>query len=460
MSAAGPRVSPSADGAFDRLAGRLQLRPGQAQPVRCNRPLVGAAMLQRLTAGRRAALLPDLVATAFTLCADAQRSTARRAVQAALQGACTGGPDAAAVPTGAAATEARCLALHTAREHLQRLALDLPQRTAASRADAPSTAGAPLDWLRDAPVMALPAGSAITGTALQSIEQALPAWLERRLFGMPARAWQQAWHEDDEWLARWAHSQRGHPVAQWLLSVRDAAQAIAWPCRALAPGSEAPAALPQLARHLAHNLAQAPGFAEAPLWQGRPAETGPWARAAQPRLASTGPMSVWRRLGARLAELADIAEAMRANEADAPCAGHAPFELALALGALPLAPGEGVAWTEMSRGLLLHWVRLAPGPQDAGGARVEAFRVLAPTEWNFHPQGGFASWLRTARPEPAAVRLACAALDPCVAFDVVDEGLTDPVAGPSVAVPDFGVDRAPDSIAPGRPPAPQEHRHA
>jgi len=48
------------------------------------RPTVGRALLDRVTAGRRAALLPDLLATAFTVSKHAQRSTARRAVLAAL----------------------------------------------------------------------------------------------------------------------------------------------------------------------------------------------------------------------------------------------------------------------------------------------------------------------------------------------------------------------------------------
>ena len=53
-------------------------------------------------------------------------------------------------------------------------------------------------------------------------------------------------------------------------------------------------------------------------------------------------------------------------------------------GALPLADGEAIAWTEMARGLLVHWVRLEDSPS---GPRVADCRVLAPTEWNFHPRG-------------------------------------------------------------------------
>jgi Ni,Fe-hydrogenase I large subunit len=90
----------------------------------------------------------------------------------------------------------------------------------------------------------------------------------------------------------------------------------------------------------------------------------------------------------------------------------------LAEGALPLAPGEAVAWAEMARGLLVHWVRLEDSPQ---GPRVADCRVLAPTEWNFHPQGVLAQALASLRGEGATAQAARAAVafDPCVEF-VVD----------------------------------------
>jgi coenzyme F420-reducing hydrogenase alpha subunit len=87
-------------------------------------------------------------------------------------------------------------------------------------------------------------------------------------------------------------------------------------------------------------------------------------------------------------------------------------------GALSLGAGQGIAWTEMARGLLVHWVRL-----DGGHAhpQVAACRVLAPTEWNFHPQGVLARALQALPPAPAsgtaATRLAVA-FDPCVSFRI------------------------------------------
>ncbi len=64
----------------------------------------------------------------------------------------------------------------------------------------------------------------------------------------------------------------------------------------------------------------------------------------------------------------------------------------------------------MARGLLLHWVALEPD------GSVADYRVLAPTEWNFHPGGALARTL-AALPADAgdAARTLAAAFDPCVA---------------------------------------------
>lgn len=89
---------------------------------------------------------------------------------------------------------------------------------------------------------------------------------------------------------------------------------------------------------------------------------------------------------------------------------------------MPKGDGQGLAWVEMARGLLVYWVSLQ---LVKGGTVVQACHVLAPTEWNFHPHGVVAQHLsRVGADEPAdvvdrRVRLLMAAFDPCVPFDVV-----------------------------------------
>jgi len=53
-------------------------------------------------------------------------------------------------------------------------------------------------------------------------------------------------------------------------------------------------------------------------------------------------------------------------------------------------------------------------------ARTEAYRVLAPTEWNFHPRGVLAQALSALRGPQAAdnARTLAVAFDPCVEFTV------------------------------------------
>jgi hypothetical protein len=366
--------------AIDAVAGTLTLRPGRVPSLACDRPAVGPLLLGRLTRGRRAAMLPDLLGSLFTVCAHAHRQTARRAVLAAC-----GRPVAAAELQ----RDALAIGLYTTREHLQRLAIDWPRLGEHRDGDAAT-------WLRDAPVIAMAAAlSPAQESAWRDAAAALPRWLERRLFGMAPSDWLVRWRaERGDWLERWS-AQHPHPVTRVLRAVRPRAQTLRWRGAPL----DVPARGEAGWRELAAAIAADTGFASRPLWQGAPAETGPWTR-----LGASEPMdSAWDRLGARLADLARIA-------------GGA----GLAGGALRLAPGEALAWSEMSRGLLVHWVQLEGDDLDPVVARAQRVHVLAPTEWNFHPDGAFARWLAACPPQAddPAVRLATMALDPCLAFTI------------------------------------------
>ena len=106
------------------------------------------------------------------------------------------------------------------------------------------------------------------------------------------------------------------------------------------------------------------------------------------------------RLVARLVELVRLAAEPEADH--------------LARRAQPLGDGAGLAWVEMARGVLVYRVALSDDRQQLRDARV-----LAPTEWNTHPQGALASALARLDPRDAdaATRLAMA-FDPCVPFQV------------------------------------------
>lgn len=351
---------------LDALAGVLRVHPGAPRPAALSgqRPDWAA----RLAVGRPAQSLPDLLGAVFSLCSHAHRLCARAAVDAAQ------GRDAPLPDT---------LRGETLREHLRRILLDWPALlTAASSVDA-ARALAACPVLRD-----------------DACADNLAGWMECHLLGVePAR-----------WLAAFERAPQ-QAFADW----RDAGQT--WLARGLrdsAALTDAPlVAAPPLHVHasdfalraLATAMTQDAAFTRRPRIDGACAETGCWTRLAD----STPARSASDRFAARLAELVRLA--LPGGE------GH------LRSGRIVLAPGEGLAWAEMARGLLVHHVQL-----DGHGdhARVAACHVLAPTEWNFDAEGAVAAALE--KLDPAApdcarrVALLMAAYDPCVRYEVVGIG--------------------------------------
>jgi Ni,Fe-hydrogenase I large subunit len=92
-----------------------------------------------------------------------------------------------------------------------------------------------------------------------------------------------------------------------------------------------------------------------------------------------------------------------------PLVQDAPQDPLLSSGALALGEGSAMAWCEMARGLLVHWVQV-----DASGGVLD-YRVLAPTEWNFHPQGALAQVMAgLSSDDVRSARCLAAAFDACV----------------------------------------------
>ena len=139
-----------------------------------------------------------------------------------------------------------------------------------------------------------------------------------------------------------------------------------------------------------------------------PVETGALARMrSQPlvaALAARDGNSVATRMAARLAELATLLQALAAPGDEGPASWVQAFAL---------APGEGLGAVQTARGLLLHRASVAEG-------RVADYQIVAPTEWNFHPEGALVArsarcWSRTTAPCSSAGAARVQALDPCVA---------------------------------------------
>ena len=369
---------------WDTLAGQYQLHPGTRPAIVGQRPVLGAGRLGQLLRGQRGAQVSASLGSIFTPCAHAHRRTAEMALAAAQ----VAEPITTPAPV--------LLALETARDHLRSIALDWPQRLPDAASGAPS-----LDWLRGGPLrLVAPRELSDADAAWQALAD-LRRWLERDILGQDLKQWLFEQREPDA-LAHWCEAHADQlPPARCLAAWQPLAHALRPPMRCLdaldADAQVQHAYLTQLAQTMA-NVAD---FVQHPTWLGQCAETGAWARLRH-RHAPVQAHSAWTRLSARWLELIELAAAT--PDLATPL---------LASGALHLAPGQALAWCEMARGLLLHWVQL-----DAEGA-VQDYRVLAPTEWNFHPDGALGRAVAALAPlDSAAARALAAAYDPCVVCTV------------------------------------------
>lgn len=376
---------------WNTLAGEYQLRPGQQPGVIGQRPVLGAGKLAQLLAGQRGEQVGATLTSVFTLCAHAHRRTAALALAAAQH-------DAAHPPAAQAAV---LLYVETARDHLRSIALDWPQRQPSAAVDTQA-----MSWLRDCPLpLATPRTPSDVTTAWQTLIR-LRTWLEDRILHQPVPRWLSD-HRQPDALADWCRAQAAQLApARCLANWQTPASALAPETRLLALlDVDLPRQTTQL-RQLAQALVADPGFVQHPTWLGQCAENGPWARLRHRPVQASIRHTAWTRLDARWLELVELAAATP----DTNQPGAAPL---LSSGALALANGQALAWCEMARGLLLHWVQL----DSAGG--VLDYRVLAPTEWNFHPDGALARAVAALSPDDTdAARLLAAAYDPCVACTV------------------------------------------
>ncbi len=162
------------------------------------------------------------------------------------------------------------------------------------------------------------------------------------------------------------------------------------------------------AERLRHD-AEAAAFVARPEWRGAAAETGALARcAALPAVAAlvTEGAGLAARLVARALDLRRTEAALGAL-----AEGEAPPPTVTGDG-----PGVGLAAVETARGLLVHRVVVAR-------QRVTAWQIIAPTDWNAHPDGALArtplGWVATDRAAlTRRVHLLALAIDPCVAYDL------------------------------------------
>ena len=175
-----------------------------------------------------------------------------------------------------------------------------------------------------------------------------------------------------------------------------------------------PARLPEPELSAIFRDPTAASFAASPVWHAQPRETGCYSRfhrrthlAAARELYGHGVAS---RIFARLAEMRVLAQGLRRR---------LDFLMNRSVVEKPAprrSDGFGLGQVQTARGLLIHAVSLRDGT-------IADCRYVAPTEWNFHPQGLVPAALTglPADDEQSLFRrvgLFLQAIDPCVEFQL------------------------------------------
>ena len=347
------------------------------------RPHVAAQVLADRTAAEAVAIVPRL----FSICGGSQ------AVAAALACEAASGRDADAAPMAA---RERLVQGEMAREYLWRMLIDWPQlagRAAATETLANAQREIQASLAPDQAAAAFgAAGNPAGGTAVRL--EAVRATVQQHVLG-ESEPWSVL--DDPASGQRWLDRRAAAP-AELIARLLVERPAFGASDVALLPGDGA-----SVARSIGEHLDADPAFERAPTWQGVPAETGALARMRhQPfvgQVIGHAGRSAVARLLARVVELVGLVRPDRRSRTPL-CGAAAP------------GPGRGLGWVETARGLLVHSVELAAG-------RVKRYRIVAPTEWNFHPRGALPAGLAgTAAADAGEVKrlveLAVQSLDPCV----------------------------------------------
>jgi len=386
------------------LAGRINIElkrsdGGLDATIRSSRPVATSQAFVGKTIEETTANLPAV----FSVCATAQACACTSACEAALE-----------LPQsrGVVRLRRRLVDAEAVKEHLWRMLLDWP-----------SFLGEPPQRTGMQAVMAAYAGLRAELTSGQdpfrpgsdALESDFPAVATRLdelaglsakyIFRAPAENWLDNMRISKDLLS-WAD--RTDTVAARLM--REL-QARGWQ----SAGRNAVAALPRLSvAELEPLLAnsEADRFVAAPIWRNDPRESSPFTRRRQQALVAAlieeHGNGLLPRFVAQLVELASVQQSLRS--------GAGERQVPTGTSAASTRFGVGIARVAAARGLLVHRVVLDQG-------RIGEYRILAPTEWNFHPRGVVAQGLSAMPSSDAATlkRLAglfVTAVDPCVEYHV------------------------------------------
>ncbi len=363
-----------------------------AATLRSGRPLQASRILEGLSPDKALHRLPMI----FSLCGTAQSAAALAACEEALS-----------ITPSKAQRQARGMLvwMESAREHLLRILLDWPGFTG----EAVVQDGLPrVMKLLPAMTQALYGDSApFHLNAELNVDKAKAKAVIAELRGMIDALLDGNLPDTGFGMEQWI--KRGNTMPARLLGqLRDSG----WDRL----GQSKAFFLPTLADAVLHQqLAadDAEDFIGQPLWQGNACETTPLQRQQQQplvrELLQREGNALLTRLTARLIELASIPDLLQAGLAALSTADKSSNHRRV-------NSGIGLSQVEAARGRLIHRVEIDDGV-------IRRYQILAPTEWNFHPQGVAVQGLQTLNSNDEEVLQQQAALwlnaiDPCVGYQL------------------------------------------
>jgi len=266
--------------------------------------------------------------------------------------------------------------------------------------------------------LALTARLDIDKERLERLLDHLDRLIERQVCEMPVEHWREI--DSPGWWQVWAETQQT-PAARMIRYLHDRT----W--QGLGGGLSGVSAVPEMSdaaldslfdmdksEEDSHDGAARDQFIARPTWQGSCCETNAYTRQSQQwqvmAVTEDHGSGLLARMVARLVELIGLAQTVRREAA----------QLYDAIGVdaseLPGRDGQGAAMIEAARGHLIHWLKLDKGV-------IVDYAILAPTEWNFHPEGVAVRGLKAlAADDERELKQQAAlwinAIDPCVAYEL------------------------------------------
>ncbi|MDQ7002693.1 MAG: nickel-dependent hydrogenase large subunit [Ghiorsea sp.] len=369
----------------------------QQAAVQSHRPLLAQALLANVPAQEA----PHKIGLVFSLCAKAQSTASVFAIeQANKMGA----------SHEACAVRAQLVRMELIREHLWRICLDWPKLRGGQPESVLMKQVLMLDKAWEACVD-IDQQAFVQGTNVKlplkskasSIAMKLGTLLKEHIFYMPPKAFYGC--KGAEEFLLWAqYTQMNAPQLIQSL-VMQGWQGAGHVDTKVLPNFD----LAWLDKTLSAD--DADNFMKQPNMAGKTYETTPYARQqSHPLLVELEQKygaGLLVRFTAVLLELAkvylDLEKALMQLEPQCDVVGSA-------------AENTGFGAVEAARGRLLHRVTL-----DAEN-KVETYQIVAPTEWNFHPEGVLKRALETLQGDAASIeqqaRLLIHAMDPCVTFNL------------------------------------------